>query len=269
MSLVRPEYILQAARTKFGTETWTILGANEADVNSFWSSGSLIAMRIDQPVEVGRYVIDVEVKEVYNDGSEPKEVEINTLHAKSQDKIYRLSQSKYGIFDGNLSASISPEFFQMIPIRLGTANYYEGVQLQLSNKGYGTATKVEVPPLSKVTATITTRTIAYQANSLVQVSFPRNSSIRITRKVKSCTGIFCCCCCCCPMSTVIDELSLQELLTNNGVEDLQFTDGRVFFNEPRVLSYMGEVVEMRLAEPICSLGPRPGDEAKPIWTNKP
>ena len=255
MSLIRPEYILQAARTKFRTETWAILGANESDVNRFWSSGSLVAMRIDPPVEVGRYVIDVEVKEVYNDGSEAKEVEINTIHARPQEKTYRLTQSKYEIFGGNLSASISPEFFQMIPVRLGTANYYEGVQLQLSNKGYGTATKVQVPPLSKVTATITTRAIAYQANSLVQVSFSRHSSIRISHKVKSCTGICCCCCCCCPLSTVTGELSPRDLLAYNGVEDLQFTDARIFFNEPRVLSYMGEVVEMRLAEPV-------------LWTNK-
>ena len=42
---------------------------------------------------------------------------------------------------------------------------------------------------------------------------------------------------------------------NNGVEDLQFTDTRIYFNEPRTLSYTGEVVEMRLAEPI-------------LWTDK-
>ena len=79
----------------------------------------------------------MEVKEIYNDGSEPKEVEINTLHAKPQDKTYRLSQSKHEIFGSNLSASLSPEFFQMIPLRLGSANYYQGVSLQLSNKGDG------------------------------------------------------------------------------------------------------------------------------------
>ena len=251
MSLVRPEYIVQAAKIKYRTESPAICGAFEGDVDRFWSTGSLVALRIDPPAEVGRYVIDVEVKEIYNDGSEPKEVEINTLHAKPQEKIYRLSQSKHDIFGGHLSASISPEFFQMIPLRLGSANYYQGVSLQLSNKGYGTATKVEVPPLSKVTATITTRTIAYQANSLVQVSFSRFSSIGIRRRKKVCMGL----CCCCPVGIVTGELSPRELLANNGVEDLQFTNTRIYFNEPRTLSYMGEVVEMRLAEPI-------------LWTNK-
>ena len=72
MSLVRPEYIVQAAKIKYRTESPAICGAFEGDVDIFWSTGSLVALRIDPPAEIGRYVIDVEVKEIYNDGSEPK-----------------------------------------------------------------------------------------------------------------------------------------------------------------------------------------------------
>ena len=96
--LVRPDYVVQAAKRKYKSSSKSIYGAFEFDVNWFWSVGTLVALRIDPPTEVGRYFVDVEVKEVYNDGSQPKEVEINTLHAQSQEKTYRLSQSQYAIF---------------------------------------------------------------------------------------------------------------------------------------------------------------------------
>ena len=245
--LVNPDYVVQAAVVKYATNVSSIYGALERDIKKFWSSGLLTALRIDPPTEVGRYVVDVEVKEIYNDGSDPKVVEINTLHSRPQEKTYRLSQSKHEIFGANMSVAVSPEFFQIIPIRLtGSTNYYEGTTLQLANKGYGTATKVEVPPKSKVTATITTRAIAYQADTLVRVSFLRFSSILIKRRVETCMNFFCCL----DGAPTTGELTPRELLANNGVEDIQSTDTRIYFNEPRSLSYTGEVVEMRLSEPV-------------------
>ena len=244
--LVSPDYVIQAGVVKYQTNASSIYGVLERDVEKFWSSGLLTALRIDPPTEVGRYVVDVEVKEIYNDGSEPKVVEINTLHSQPQEKTYRLSQSKYEVFGANLSVAVTPEFFQIIPIRLGCANYYQGTALQLTNKGYGTATKVEVPPMSKVTATITTRAIAYQANTLVRVSFLRFSTLKIKRRIDTCLYAICGCF----GGTTTGELTPREILVNNGVEDIQSTETRIYFNEPRSLSYMGEVVEMRLSEPV-------------------
>ena len=84
---------------------------------------------------------------------------------------------------GNLGASLSPEFFKMIPLRLGSCylkNSIREFHCKSQIKVTVLATKVEViSSCPKVTATITTRTIAYQANSLVQVSFSRFSSIGI------------------------------------------------------------------------------------------
>lgn len=234
--LVRPEYVIAAAKRKFRTNSSSILGAYKSDVDWFWSTGSLVALRIDPPSEVGRYFVDVEVKEVYNDGSQPRETEISTLNTESQAKTYRLSQSKYSVFGSNLTGCISPDFFQMAPIKLASTNY-QGTTLKLS-KGYGASSKVFLPPMSKVTATITTRAIAYQATSLVQVSFPRYASIGIKRK--ACLGCF----------TVLDDISPRDLLAYNGVEGLEVDDTQVYFQEPRTLSYMGEVVEMRVSEPM-------------------
>ena len=182
--LVRPEYVIHAAKRKYKSSSKSIYGAFEFDVNWFWSVGSLVALRIDPPIEVGRYFVDVEVKEVINNGSQPKEVEINTLHAESQEKTYRLSQSQYAVFGSNLTGCITADFFQMAPIKLSSVNY-NGTTLRLS-KGYGSSCKVLLPPMSKVTATITTRAIAYQAKTLVQVTFPRYADIGIRHK--SCLG---------------------------------------------------------------------------------
>ena len=234
--LVRPEYVIQAAKRKYKTSSRSIHGAFEFDVKWFWSVGSLVALRIDPPTVVGRYFVDVEVKEVINNGSQPKEVEINTLHAQSQEKTYRLSQSRYAVFGGNLIGCISADFFQMAPIKLSSVNF-EGTTLRLS-KGYGSSCKVLLPPMSKVTATITTRAIAYQASTLVQVTFPRYADIGIRHK--SCLGLF----------TVTGDLSPREVLAYNGVEDLKVTESQVSFQEPRTLSYMGEVVEMNVSEPL-------------------
>ena len=234
--LVRPEFVIAAAKRKYWTRSTRILGAIKSDVDWFWSLGSLLALHIDPPREVGRYVVDQEVKQVFNDGTKPREVEINTLHAPSQSKTYRLSPSKYVVFGDKLSGYITPDFFQMVPINLAPSNY-EGTTLKLS-KGYGATSKVFLPPMSMVTATITTRAIAFQATSHVRVSFPRYVRVRIKRQ--ACLG-------CC---TVLCDLSSRELLAYNGVEDVQVNDTRVYFREPRILSYMGELVEMRVSEPM-------------------
>ena len=234
--LVRPEFVIAAAKRKYRTNSSSILGAIKSDVDWFWSLGSLLALSIDPPREVGRYVVDQEVKQVFNDGTKPREVEINTLHAPSQSKTYRLSPSKYVVFGDKLSGYITPDFFQMVPINLAPSNY-EGTTLKLS-KGYGATSKVFLPPMSMVTATIITRAIAFQATSHVRVSFPRY--VRVGIKRKKCLG-------CC---TVLCDLTSRELLVYNGVEDVQVNDTEVYFREHRTLSYVGELVEMRVSEPM-------------------
>ena len=46
------------------------------------------------------------------------------------------------------------------------------------------------------------------------------------------------------------DLTSRELLVYNGVEDVQVNDTEVYFREPRTLSYVGELVEMRVSEPM-------------------
>ena len=239
MSFSRPAYLVHAASRKYETSSQNILSVSDSDLNFFWSEGSQFALQIDPPREVARYVVDVEIKEVINESKMQKEVEITTLKssAVAQPKTYRLFGSTRPDMLG-LSTDITSEFFQMVPIKLTKGFRQDSAVLRFS-KDYGVVGKMTLPPVSKVTATITTQSIAFQSHAKVRVRFPIGAGIFFRRVTRCC---FC-------KREVGSFLSARELLEYNDI-NVQVDGQYIFFDDDRTLSYMGESTEMRVGEPV-------------------
>ena len=127
----------------------------------------------------------------------------------------------------------------MVPIKLTSGPLGQTPTYLRFSKDYGVVGKLTLPPMSRVTATIITQSIAFQSRTRVRIRFPTSAGIYFKRRTRCC---FC-------KTEVGSHLTAQELLQYNDI-DVQVDGQYVFFDDDRILSYMGEATEMRVGEPM-------------------
>ena len=246
---VAPPYLRAAAQRKYGRRI-RILGAKQSALSDFWSTieaTGAYCNNEERPKEDSKLIVDIATKEHCNSGyTDNDEIEVQTSNFESERVInsYTLSFSKESGWGFGGGLKVGGSFFNTASAFLGIeGNYKKNTSESKETKSekerelsqlYGIrATKVTVPPRTKVAVRITTYAVTYKVNVNVKVSIPITSHIPFYYK-KSCS--LCCC-------KKIGYVTAQELFPpdQKNVINLGYC---IQYNAQSVLSYVGETVEL-------------------------
>ena len=254
---ITPPYLRTAAQRKYGRRI-QILGAEQSALTDFWSSVEATGAYCnneERPKEDSKLIVDITAKEHCNSGytdSDEIEVETNNSERERAMNSYTVSFSKESGWEFGGGLKVGGSFFNTASAFLGIEGNYKKNKSESEEKKsererelshlYGIkATKVTVPPRTKVAVRITTYAVTYKVNVNVKVNIPITSFIPFYYR-KSVSCLFCCCCCGCG-GQKFGYITAQELFPpdQKNVYNLGYC---IQFISQSVLSYVGETVEL-------------------------
>ena len=250
---VKPPYLLTAARRKYGQDIF-VIGAPEDKFNGFWDSVEMNArsQTYERPAEQSRIIVDITSKEHCNTGTEDDEMEVETgqEETKKEGHSYTLAFGKESGWEFGASASIGASFFNTASASIGLGGKYnrrkwkseeQHIETERSlSQSYGVkATKITVPPNTKVTVRITTYAVTYELKVKVRFTVSSSSSIPIYYKKGlaklCCPGVG-------PTCRRFGFITARELFQDR--QEFQDLGTHLEFTKDSELSYIGETVEM-------------------------
>ena len=253
---VTPQYLLNAAQKKYGRRI-EVIGAEENALLKFWSSIEAKAAYHDQerPNEDSRLIIDITAKEHCNTGETDDVIEVETSQEETKrvTNSYTLAFKKESGWEFGGGLKVGGSFFNTAGAFLGIegkrnksiwqSQEQKNEEERALSQSYGIkATKITVPPRTKVAVTITTYAVTYKVKVKVIVSVPATSYIPFYYKKYICNLLCSCLRRRCKSQRYFGFITAQELFKNqNEFQDLGYC---IQFTAESVLSYIGETVEL-------------------------
>jgi len=253
---LRPNYLINAARRKYGRNIF-VIGAAEDKLNEFWENVEIKASGFDKrPKPVARSIVDITAKEHKNTGDDIDEVEIynNQVETRKEKKSYSLSFEKGWEFGGSINVGAS--FFNTVgaggaSLGLGgsakrTTNTLENLTKQEErslSQQYSMTGKIKVPPRTALTVTITTYAVTYKITIKAVFTTPTTNLIPFFYKSR-CSKIFCAGSG--PTCRSFGFITAEELFRYE--TNFNVNGDEVIFTRETDLSYLGETIQMYKTE---------------------
>ena len=257
---VKPEYLVTAAKRKYGRDI-VVLGAERSSLDIFWNTLDSKAHDFNEndfPRQVTRTIVDITAKEHCNYGDNEDKITIETSEEEMQrqKKSYILSSGKESGWEFRGNMKVDAAFFNVASASAGlggsrsrskSKNEGRSQEDEASlSKSYGVSGEINVPPKTKVTATITTYAVTYKLNVKAIFSVPVSSYIDVHYKKPLCGcfgAVFTRVC----MLKQNGYITAQELFQDEN--EFQVISGsQVQFTKELELSYLSETAEMRKEE---------------------
>ena len=253
---VKPKYLINAAKRKYGRNIF-VIGATDSELNEFWENVEIKASGFNQrPKEVARSIVDITAKEHKNTSDIIDSVEIynNKMESRKEHKSYSLAFEKGWEFGGSLNVGAS--FFNIIGVG-GASLGLGGSAKRTKNKAetstkqeerslsqqYSMTSKLQVPPRTALTATITTYAVTYKVTINAVFSTPTHNWIPLYYKSRFsklfCAGTG-------PACRSNGFITAEELFQHE--TDFTVVKDDVTFTRETYLSYLGETIQMHKME---------------------
>ena len=235
-----------------------MIGADENALLKFWSSIETKAAYFhdqERPKEDSRLIIDITAKEHCNTGETDDVIEVETTQEETKrvTNSYTLAFGKESGWEFGGGLKVGASFFNTAGAFLGIegkrkksswkSQEQKGEEERALAQSYGIkATKITVPPKTKVAVRITTYAVTYKVKVKAIVSVPATSYIPFYYKKYICNLLCSCQRRRCTSKRYIGYIFAQELFQNqNEFQNLGYC---VQFTTESVLSYIGETVEL-------------------------
>ena len=197
-----PKWLEDAVRTK-SRGNRDLIGARSVDLQRFYQNVHIKLDRMHEPQQVGQgSIIDIDSKELFNNGDEEDEAVIKTIkkNSSTSSKQYNIKFAKNFITCGEGGVSLDPNFFNIgvgVSVKGGASrtkpneqDMGEADERTLSQE-YGIEGKITVPPHSRVNVNIKTYVVIYQARLDITILMPTNEYIYVhVRDTSCCAGCF-------------------------------------------------------------------------------
>ena len=197
-----PKWLEDAVRTK-SRGNRDLIGARSVDLQRFYQNVHIKLDRMNELHQLGEgSIIDIDTKELSNNGDEEDEVIIKTIkkNSSTSSKQYNLKLAKNFTTGGEGGVSLNPNFFNIgvgVSAKGGASRTKtneqgmgEAHERSLSQE-YGIEGKITVPPRSKVNVNIKTYAVTYQARLDITILMPTNEFIYFhVRDTSCCAGCF-------------------------------------------------------------------------------
>ena len=197
-----PKWLEDAVRTK-SRGNRDLIGARSVDLQRFYQNVRIKLDRMHELQRIGQgSFIDIDTKELFNNGDEEDEVVIKTLKKNSSisSKQYNIKFAKNFITCGDSEVSLNPNFFNIgvwVSVKGGASRTKPNEQdmgeshEQSLSQEYGVEGKITVPPRSRVNVNIKTYAVTYQARLDIAIQMPTNEFIYVhVHDTSSCAGCF-------------------------------------------------------------------------------
>ena len=256
-----PKWLEDAVTTK-SRRSRDLVGARKVDLQRFYQNVHLKLDRMHQLHQLGKgSIIDIDTKELSNNGDEEDEVVIKTLkkNISTTSKQYSLKLAKSFTTGGEGGVTLNPNFFNIgvgvsakgsiSRTKTNEQSMGEGHERSLSQE-YGIEGKITVPPRSKVNVTIKTYAVTYQARLDITILMPTNEFIYVqVRDTSCCAGCFGLCRNRSNYFITAEDALLQ--LSDNG--EIHQDGGWSFVKSTADVHYIGELTE--ITKVVSSVGP--------------
>ena len=254
-----PKWLEDAVRTK-SNRNRELIGARKVDLQKFYQNVHIKLDRMHQLQQFGKgSIIDIDTKELSNNGDEEDEVVIKTVkkNTSSTSKQYSLKLAKNFTTGGEGGVSLNPNFFNIgvgVSAKGGVSRTKtneqgmgEAHERSLSQE-YGIEGKITVPPRSKVNVTIKTYAVTYKASLDIKILMPTNEFIYVqVRDTSCCAGCFGLCRNRSNYFITAEDALLE--LSNNG--EVHQDGGWSFVTSTADVHYIGELTEIvKMVSPV-------------------
>lgn len=259
-------YLKKAAKTKFGQdiEVFDLEEAKKKELQDFVNDLVFKVVHCKDPMVTQPCMIDVINKEFYNNGDTEK-VETDIITGKNT-AIAAGTKYHFLIKDGvcfdhkvNLGAQIVSISMIGCDMRVGDSiterdqGYNEDLKFQYDHKE-----KIVIPPLTKVTAVITTSTKKFEQNYTLEFRIAKSKYIKVqylSRRQRRwgwllkvfkycCFCCYCCCFCCCRCLPSVGYVSASEILQE--MPNFDADDEYCYFTLEGTLTWIGEECSVRI-----------------------
>ena len=212
----KPQYIVDAAKKKFGTDI-LIIGSTQDELNKFMKKIEHQALSASPPEEVGRIVVSIDCKSHANhtdgcaDGREKAEDWYDEFEITSKGGV---SQSKSSSYQLQLSSSKETQIGANLNFSVGGSNFFNlsgggglsATQTKTETKQtiesetkegalsqeFQLVDRLKVPPRTKVQAKIITWAVTYKAKTRTKLSIEADTYVpvryhtRLSQKLEAC-----------------------------------------------------------------------------------
>ena len=245
---------LEAAVNRF-SRGHQLIGARNEDLSKFYDSIIYQLIKMEEPKEKGRSIVDIDTKELYNiKGQEDDKFTIKTQKKNSTttSKNYNLKLGTCTTFGGEGGLSLTPNFFNIgvgvsakgSASRTKTKEQTAGESSERSlSQEYGIDGEVKAPPYSKLHVRIVTYAVTYESKVTIRMSTRSSNFIPVRVRRAGCVGS--CFGSLCGNTIFITAKQALQQLQDNPYTEADDRDGWVQITTTAGVQYIGETTEIK------------------------
>ena len=248
----KPNWLIELIRTtpRFGPRR--IIGARKDDINRFQQQLTVqLTQEFGEPQEIGRNLIDIDCKELRNNGTKKDTYTLITAKKSKvqRRKAYQLNIGKRVAVGGEFGFSVGADFFNIGGISVAPKIKYSREktketkaseeQTRTLSQEYGVDGAIPIPPKTFVKLKIKTYAVSYSAQVKITVKMPSEAKLQVLApraEICSCGGS--------RMIWITAEDYLKAFLETR--DDPQRDNDRkmLSYETTTTLQYLGEITEV-------------------------